>query len=57
MVTYPIFFAATNEAFEPGGLSDSAVRALLDRWAAWHWFRTGLGTCGFFAALRALHER
>jgi len=57
MVTYPIFFAAANEAFERGGLSDSAVRTLLDRWATWHWFRTALGTFGFFAALRALHEQ
>jgi hypothetical protein len=57
MVTYPIFFAATNEAFERQGLSDSAVRILLDRWAAWHWFRTALGTFGFVAALRALHGR
>ena len=57
MLTYPIFFAATNEAFERGGLTDAAVRALLDRWATWHWFRTALGTFGFFAALRALHER
>jgi MFS family permease len=56
MVTYPIFFAATNEAFERGGLSDSAVRALLDRWVAWHWVRTGLGIVGFFAALRALQR-
>src|SRR4030095_5470000 len=29
MVTYPIFFAGTNEAFVRGGLSDSAVRSLL----------------------------
>jgi hypothetical protein len=56
MVTYPIFFAATNQAFERGGLADSAVRALLDRWVTWHWFRTGLGTLGFFAALRALQH-
>src|SRR5262245_10953756 len=56
MATYPVFFAATNEAFERGGLADSAVRALLDRWTAWHWFRTGLGTVGFFAALRALQR-
>jgi hypothetical protein len=56
MVTYPIFFAATNAAFERGGLADSTVRALLDRWAAWHWVRTGLGIVGFFAALRALQR-
>jgi Anthrone oxygenase len=56
MVTYPIFFAAANAAFERGGLSDSAVRALLDRWAAWHWFRTGLGIVGFVAALPALQR-
>jgi hypothetical protein len=57
MVTYPIFFAAANGAFERGGLSDPAVRALLDRWTSWHWLRTGLGTLGFFAALQALRDR
>jgi hypothetical protein len=56
MVTYPMFFAATNEAFERGGLADSTVRALLGRWAAWHWVRTGLGIVSFFAALRALQR-
>ena len=56
MVTYPIFFAGTNESFERGGLSDSTVRSLLDRWATWHWVRTGLGMAGFIAALRALHR-
>ena len=38
-----------------GGLSDAAARSLLDRWATWHWIRTGLGSLGFVAALRALH--
>jgi len=56
MVTYPIFFAGTNEAFVRGGLSDSAVRSLLDRWATWHWIRTALGIVGFVAALRALQR-
>ena len=56
MVTYPIFFAGTNDAFVRGGLSDSAARALLDRWATWHWFRTGLGIVGFVAALRAFQR-
>jgi len=56
MVTYPVFFAGTNEAFVRGGLSDSTVRSLLDRWAAWHWIRTVLGIVGFIAALRALQR-
>ena len=56
MVTYPIFFAGTNEAFERGGLSDSTVRSLLDRWATWHWIRTGLGIIGFIESLRALQQ-
>jgi hypothetical protein len=55
MVTYPLFFAAANEALVRGGLSDSAARSLLDRWASWHWIRTGLGAFSFVAALRALH--
>jgi hypothetical protein len=29
---------------------------LLDRWANWHWIRTGLGIVGFVAALRALQR-
>ena len=56
MVTYPIFFARANESFVRGGLSDSGVRALLDRWTIWHWIRTGLGIIGFSAALRALQR-
>jgi hypothetical protein len=55
MITYPLFFAATNEEFAHGGLSEAAARSLLDRWATWHWIRTGLGALGFVAALRALH--
>jgi hypothetical protein len=55
MVTYPLFFATANETFVRGGLADTAARSLLDRWAAWHWLRTGLGAVGFVAALRALH--
>ena len=55
MATYPLFFAAANEAFARGDLSDATARSLLDRWATWHWFRTGLGALGFVAALRALH--
>ena len=56
IVTYPIFFAGTNEAFVRGGLSDSAVRSLLDRWATWHWVRTALGIVGVVAALRMLQR-
>jgi Domain of unknown function (DUF1772) len=54
MVTYPLFFATTNDTFVRGGLDDAAARSLLDRWVAWHWLRTGLGAVGFVAALRAL---
>ena len=53
ITVYPVFFAETNEAFVRGSLADSAVQSLPDRWAAWHWIRTGLGMVGFFAALRA----
>jgi hypothetical protein len=54
MVTYPVFFAGTNAAFERGGLPDREVRLLLGRWETWHWIRTGFGALGFIAALRAL---
>jgi hypothetical protein len=56
MVTYPLSFAGANAAFVRGGLSDSDSRSLLDRWATWHWIRSGLVTFGFFAALRALAQ-
>ena len=56
MVTYPLFFEATNAAFVRGGLSDSEARSLLERWEMWHWIRTGLGVLSFVAALRALRR-
>jgi NADH:ubiquinone oxidoreductase subunit H len=56
MVSYPIFFAGANASFMAGGLSDSAVRALLDKWAIWHWARTFLGLAGFVAAVLALQS-
>jgi len=56
MVTYPIFFAGTNEAFVRGGLSDSVLRSLLDRWATRRWFRTGREIVSFIAALRTLQR-
>jgi hypothetical protein len=56
MVSYPVFFAEANASFIAGGLSDSAVRALLDRWEVWHWGRIFLGLAGFLAAVLALHS-
>jgi hypothetical protein len=57
MASYPVFFAGANASFIAGGLSDSAVRALLDQWALWHWGRTLLGLIGFVAATLALSRR
>jgi hypothetical protein len=56
MVSYPVFFAEANASFIAGGLSDSAVRALLDKWVVWHWGRTILGLAGFVAAVLALQS-
>jgi hypothetical protein len=56
MVSYPVFFAEANATFVAGGLSDSDVRALLDKWAVWHWGRTLLGLVGFVAATLALQS-
>jgi hypothetical protein len=56
MVSYPVFFAAANASFVADGLSDSAIRALLDKWAVWHWGRTLLGLVGFVAATLALQS-
>jgi hypothetical protein len=57
MVSYFVFFAGANASFTRGGLPDSAVRALLDKWAVWHWGRTFLGLVGFVAATLALESR
>ena len=56
MVSYPVFFAEANASFIGGGLSDSAIRALLDKWAVWHWGRTLLGLAGFVSATLALQS-
>ena len=56
MASYPIFFAEANASFIAGGLSDSAIRALLDKWAVWHWGRTLFGLAGFVAATLALQS-
>ena len=56
MVSYPVFFAEANATFVAGGLSDSDVRALLDKWAVWHWGRTLLGLVGFAGATLALQS-
>ena len=56
ILSYPIFFAEANATFIAGGLPDSAVRALLDRWVVWHWGRTFLGLAGFLAAVLALQS-
>jgi hypothetical protein len=57
MVSYPVFFADANASFIAGGLSNSAVRALLDKWTLWHWGRTLLGLAGFVAATLALESQ
>jgi hypothetical protein len=56
MVSYPVFFAGANASFIAGDLSDSAIRALLDKWAVWHWGRTFLGLVGFVAEILALQS-
>jgi hypothetical protein len=56
MLSYPVFFAGANASFIAGGLSDLAVRALLDQWALWHWGRALLGLAGFLAATLALQS-
>jgi hypothetical protein len=56
MLSYPVFFAGANASFIAGGLSDLAVRALLDQWAVWHWGRALLGLAGFLAATLALQS-
>jgi hypothetical protein len=53
IVTYPVFFAGANASFIAGSLSDSAVRALLDKWAVWHWAVHFSGSPDFW--LRSWH--
>ena len=58
MLVIGVAFVSFWKSLSPSdfGLSDSAVRSLLDRSATWHWIRTGFGMVGFIAALRALQR-
>ena len=47
------YFKKANGKFANRSIEDSQLPAELSRWAAWHWFRTGLVIAAFAASIRS----
>lgn len=52
--TYALYFRRANASFADASLTPEALPAELARWAAWHWFRTGVGLVALASSLLAL---
>ena len=52
--TFYLYFQKANASFAPASLSIAEVGAELTRWAAWHWWRTGLSLAALAVALLSL---
>ena len=48
-----VYFERANTAFSGGGMPANQLRAELDRWAAWHWVRSGLSLVALTTAILA----
>jgi hypothetical protein len=48
-----VYFERANAAFSGGGMPAHELRAELDRWATWHWARSGLSLVALTAAILA----
>jgi len=48
-----VYFERANAAFSGGGMPANELRAELDRWAAWHWVRSGLSLVALTTAILA----
>ena len=52
--TYFLYFQRANTSFAEASIPNEALPAELERWAAWHWFRTIIGLVALASALLAL---
>lgn len=48
-----LYFERANASFSLGRMPDNELRAELNRWAAWHWARSGLSLVALAAAALA----
>ena len=48
-----LYFERANATFSLGRMPANKLRAELDRWAAWHWVRSGLSLAALTAAVLA----
>lgn len=54
--THEIYFKRANDAFAGGRMNDDELAAELRSWAAWHWWRTGLGGLAVVLAMAVVAE-
>lgn len=48
-----VYFERANASFSLGTMPANELRVELDRWAAWHWMRSGLSLAALTAAVLA----
>ena len=48
-----VYFERANASFSLGKMPANELRVELDRWAAWHWMRSGLSLAALTAAVLA----
>lgn len=48
-----VYFERANATFSLGSMPANELRLELDRWAAWHWLRSGLSLAALTAAVLA----
>ena len=48
-----VYFERANASFSLGKMPANELRVELDRWAAWHWMRSGLSVAALTAAVLA----
>lgn len=49
-LTFPIYFAGANTEFLDQAIALPQISAAIDRWATWHWVRTGLAISALISA-------
>jgi hypothetical protein len=52
--TFYIYFGKANARFTAGSVPPDRLPVELERWATWHWWRTGLSFLALTAAMVAL---
>ena len=57
LASFPVYFKDANARFAAGSIPAADVPAELERWARWHWGRTGLALVAFLLATLALAQR